>query len=52
VNASTAWALTIPPGGGFGPGTVVGAAGITQLVVIPGLAVLSIVAGISQQSIN
>jgi hypothetical protein len=51
-NAGKVEALTIPPGGGFGPGTVVGVGGITQLIVIPGLAVLSIVAGISQQSIN
>ena len=51
-NAGNVEALTIPPGGAFGPGTVVGAGGITQLIVIPGLAVLSIGAGISHQSIN
>jgi len=50
--SSNVEALTIPPGGGFGPGTVVGAGGITQLIVIPGQAVLSIAAGISKEPIN
>jgi hypothetical protein len=45
-------ALTIPPGGGFGPGTVVGAGPFTSLTVFPGEAVLLIGAGVSKESVN
>jgi hypothetical protein len=45
-------ALTIPPGGAFGPGTAVGAGPLMGLAVFPGEAVLMIGAGIAQESVN
>jgi hypothetical protein len=51
-SAGNIEALTIPPGGGFGPGTVVGAGPLTSLAVYPGEAVLVIGAGVAQQRVN
>jgi len=54
-NAGTIEALTIPPGGGFGPGTPVAAGPTVLLKVIPGLAVLwmgGFGAGISKETVN
>lgn len=39
-------ALTIPPGGGFGPGTVVGSAPFMTIKIVPGHAVLWMGAGL------
>jgi hypothetical protein len=51
-NAGNVEAVTIPPGGGFGPGTPVGAAPAHRLIVIPGQAVLWTAAGISTKPVN
>ena len=51
-SAGTVQALTIPPGGGFGPGTAVGAGPFMLLKVIPAKAVLWIGAGISKETVN
>jgi hypothetical protein len=51
-NAGNVEALTIPPGGGFGPGTVVGAGPFTALTVYPGQAMLVIGAGIAKETVN
>jgi hypothetical protein len=51
-SAGNVEALTIPPGGGFGPGTVVGAGPFTSLAVVPGKAMLSIGAGLSGEPVN
>ena len=51
-SAGNVEALTIPPGGGFGRGTVVGAGPFTALTVFPGQAVLVIGAGIARESVN
>jgi hypothetical protein len=51
-SVGTIEALTIPPGGGFGPGTAVGAGPTTLLKVFPGLAVVWLAAGISKESVN
>jgi hypothetical protein len=51
-SAGNIEALTIPPGGGFGAGTVVGAGPFTQLTVFPGQAVLVIGAGIAKETVN
>jgi hypothetical protein len=45
-------AVTVPPGGAFGPATPVGAAPLIRLVVIPGEAVLWSHAGIAKQLVN
>jgi hypothetical protein len=45
-------ALTVPPGGTFGPATAVGAGPLVRLVVIPGEAVLWSRAGIARESVN
>jgi hypothetical protein len=45
-------ALTIAPGGGFGPGTVVGAGPFGALLALPGEAVLSIGAGLSKETVQ
>jgi hypothetical protein len=51
-SAGAVEALTIPPGGGFGPGTVVGAGPFRHLLVVPGQAVLSIGAGIAKEAVR
>jgi hypothetical protein len=51
-SAGAVEALTIPPGGGFGPGTVVGAGPFRHLLVVPGEAVLSIGAGIAKEAVR
>ena len=45
-------ALTVPPGGTFGPATPVGAHPLVRLVVIPGEAVLWSRAGVAQEPVN
>jgi hypothetical protein len=51
-SAGAVEALTIPPGGSFGPGTVVGAGPFSALLVLPGGAVLSIGAGLSKETVQ
>jgi hypothetical protein len=50
-SSGTIEALTIPPGGGFGPGMEVGQGPFLNLTVIPGEAALWIGAGISKESV-
>lgn len=45
-------ALTVPPGGTFGPATPVGAAPLVHLVVTPGEAVLWSHAGVAKEPVN
>ena len=51
-SAGNVEAVTMPPTGGFGPATSVGAAPNRRLVVIPGKAVLWTAAGISTEPAN
>jgi hypothetical protein len=51
-NAGNVEAITIPPGGSVGPGVVVGSGPFDSLQVVPGLAVLSIGAGVAKEPIN
>jgi hypothetical protein len=51
-GAGNVEAITIPPGGSIGPGVVVGSGPFDSLSVVPGLAVLSIGAGVAKQPID
>jgi hypothetical protein len=45
-------ALTIPPGGTFGPATPIGAGPLVRLVVIPGEAVVWTQAGVARETVK
>lgn len=52
TSTGTVVALTVPPGGGFGPGTAVGSAPFLNLKIVWGRAVLWTGSGISSETVN
>ena len=52
TSTGTVVALTVPPGGVFGPGTAVGGGPFMNLKVVTGQAVLWTGAGISSETVN
>jgi len=52
TSAGAVEALTVPPGGGFGPGTPVGSAPFMNLKIVWGRAVVQTGAGIASETVN